>query len=333
MLQVTGSMPGADGRRSVGRPIGNRPTDRPGAVLEVRVGGVVDFQETECFLTLAEELHFGRTAQRLTLSQARVSQLTSSLERRVGGRLFERTTRSVRLTEVGERLRERVAPAFQEMRDALDEARQATRSMDGTLRVGFLCATMVVPDIVRRFRARYPACETELREVHIADPLGPLRRGEVDVLSHWLPVREDDLVVGPTMSSEPRMLAVPLGHPLASHESVSVEQLAERQVFSPAGNAPRYWWDAQSPPCTPSGKPIHRGQPVATVHEVLSLVAAGQGLAPMVRSTAEFYARPDVAFVPIRDLPYADVALVWRKSGRKPAVTAFAETAEAYVRG
>ncbi|UNO41788.1 LysR family transcriptional regulator [Streptomyces sp. MST-110588] len=293
----------------------------------------MDYQETECFLTLAEELHFGRTAERMMVSQARVSQLTRSLERRVGGRLFERTTRSVRLTDVGERYRERVAPAFQELRDALDEARRATRCIEETLRVGFLCATMVVPEIIRRFRARFPACATELHEVHIADPLGPLRRGEIDVLSHWLPVLEDDLEVGPTMSSEPRTLAVPLGHPLASRESISVEELAEQQVFSPAGNAPQYWWDAQSPPCTPSGKPIRRGQPVATVHEVLSLVAAGQGLAPMVRSTAEFYARPDVAFVPIHDLPNADVALVWRKTGRKPVVAAFAETAETYVQG
>jgi len=292
----------------------------------------VDFQETECFLTLAEELHFGRTAQRMMISQARVSQLTRSLERRVGGRLFERTTRSVQLTDLGRRFRERVAPAFQEMHDALDDARRAARRVDGTLRVGFLCATMVVPEVVRRFRTRFPSCATGVQEVHIADPLGPLRRGEVDVLSHWLPVSEDDLEVGPTLSSEHRTLAVPLDHPLARHDSVSVEQLAEQQVFSPAGNAPQYWWDAQSPRRTPSGKPIHRGHPVATVHEVLSLVAAGQGLAPMVRSTAEFYARPDVAFVPIHDLPYADVALVWRKGERKPAVVAFAETAEAYVR-
>ncbi|WP_167538512.1 LysR family transcriptional regulator [Streptomyces albofaciens] len=292
----------------------------------------MDFREIECFLNLAEELHFGRTAQRMMVSQARVSQLTRSLERRVGGPLFERTTRAVRLTALGASLRERIAPAFQEMHDAIGEARARARRVDGGLRVGFLCATMVVPEVVRQFRARYPDCAAELREVHIADPLGPLRREEVDVLSHWLPVREDDLQVGPTMSTEPRTLAVPLGHPLAARESISVEQLAGEQVFSAAGNAPRYWWDAQSPPRTPSGKPIHRGHPVATVHEVLSLVAAGQGLAPMVQSTADFYARPDVAFVPIHDLPPADVALVRRKSDRRPAVEAFLAMAAQYVR-
>ncbi|MFH8403994.1 LysR family transcriptional regulator [Streptomyces sp. NPDC018019] len=292
----------------------------------------MDYREIECFLNLAEELHFGRTAQRMMISQARVSQLTRSLERRVGGYLFERTTRAVRLTELGASLRERIAPAFHEMHDALGEARTRARRVDGSLRVGFLCATMVVPEVVRLFRARYPHCEAVLREVHLSDPLGPLRREEVDVLSHWLPVEEDDLEVGPTMSTEPRTLAVPLGHPLASQESLSVEQLAGEQVFSAAGNAPRYWWDAQSPPYTPSGKPIHRGHPVATVHEVLSLVAAGQGVAPMVRSTAEFYARPDVAFVPIRDLPPADVVLVRRKSDRRPAVESFLAMAAQYAR-
>ncbi|GAA4862355.1 LysR family transcriptional regulator [Saccharopolyspora rosea] len=287
----------------------------------------MDFREIECFLVLSEELHFGRTAQRLVVSQARVSQLTRSLERRVGGRLFDRTTRTVRLTELGEQLRERMEPAFQEMHDALRDARTAARRLDGTLRVGFLCATMVVPATVRSFQERHPQCEIELREVHIADPLGPLRREEVDVLFHWLPVREPDLEVGPIMSSEPRTLAVPLGHRLAAERSVSVEDLADMQVFAAAGNAPQYWWDAQSPPHTPSGRPIHRGYPVSTVHEVLSLVAAGRGVAPMVRSSAEFYARPDVTFVPIRDLPAADVALVWRKTGRSRLVQAFAEVA------
>jgi len=75
------------------------------------MGSSVELREVEIFLTLAEEQHFGRTAERLTLSQARVSQAIQTLERKLGGKLFDRTSRSVRLTALGESVRRHRRPA------------------------------------------------------------------------------------------------------------------------------------------------------------------------------------------------------------------------------
>lgn len=98
--------------------------------------------QVEAFLTLADELHFGRTAERLYVSQPRVSRLIASLERLAGGQLFERTNRKVTLTPLGRQLHSRLRPAYDQMAAAIEEARSTSRGVTGLLRVG--CADTVV---------------------------------------------------------------------------------------------------------------------------------------------------------------------------------------------
>src|SRR5436305_14849521 len=105
----------------------------------------MDTAEIEVFLVLAEELHFGRTAERLRLPQPRVSRLVASLERRAGGALFERTSRRVRLTPLGEQLAGRLRPAYAQLTAALDEARAAARQAVGAVRIGFSPTSNMAP--------------------------------------------------------------------------------------------------------------------------------------------------------------------------------------------
>ncbi|GAA2402440.1 LysR family transcriptional regulator [Streptomyces glaucosporus] len=283
--------------------------------------------ELEAFLVLAEELHFGRTAERLRLSQARVSQTIKKLERRIGAPLFERTSRRVALTPLGARLRDDLEPLHRGMTRAMARAIAAARGVDGVLHVGFLGvgAGELTPRILGAFRTRHPACEIRMRETHFADPLGPLRSGEVDVLITRLPVEEPDLTVGPVVLSEPRVLAVPAGHPFARRSRVSLEDLSRVTVFGVTGPAPDYWWDFHVPRFTPSGRPIPRGQDVATFQELLALIAAGQGASPVAASVDRYHARPDIAFVPIDDAPRTDVAVVWRTAGVTARTRAFVQ--------
>ena len=97
----------------------------------------MDTAEIEVFLVLAEELHFGHTAERLRLPQPRVSRLIARLERRAGGALFDRTNRRVRLTPLGEQFRRDVEPAYAQLNAAIDGARVTSRGVTGQLRVGF----------------------------------------------------------------------------------------------------------------------------------------------------------------------------------------------------
>src|SRR5690606_22038203 len=195
--------------------------------------------------------------------------------------------------------------------------------------VGFLGigAGGLTSSIMDLFRTRHPGCEIEMHETHFADPLGPLRSAEVDVLITRLPVEEPDLVVGPVVLSEPRVLGVPAHPPFARRASVSLADLADVTVFGVTGAAPAYWWDFHVPRSTPSGRPIRRGQDVATFQELLALIATGQGVSPMAASSERYYARPDIAFVPLRDAPHTDVAVVWRVAGATARVRAFVQAA------
>ncbi|MEU5578584.1 LysR family transcriptional regulator [Streptomyces huasconensis] len=282
-------------------------------------------QELETFLTLAEELHFGRTAERLLLSQARVSQTVKKLERKIGAPLFERTSRVVRMSPLGRQLYEDVAPLHAQLEAAVARAKDTARGVEGELNVGFLgsgAGSLTAP-VLATFRERCPGSEVTMRETQFHDPLGPLRRGEIDVLFTCLPVTEPDLTVGPVVINEPRVLALPLGHPLATRASVSLEELAGETFFGVTNGAPAYWWDFHVPRRTPSGREIHRGQAVAGFQELMTLVATGQGISPMVASVERYYARPDVVFVPLRDVPCAEVALIWRTAGTNARSEAF----------
>ena len=134
----------------------------------------MDLPQIEAFLTLAEELHFGRAAQRLYVSQSMVSRHVTALEREVGGALFERTSRRVRLTPLGEQLRDRFQPAYHEIYAALTDASTSAKQIGGFLRVG-VTATTAMPALTRvveAFRDQNPDCQVSVDEIEI---LGPLR--------------------------------------------------------------------------------------------------------------------------------------------------------------
>ncbi|WP_405658821.1 LysR family transcriptional regulator [Streptomyces sp. RK9] len=285
-------------------------------------------QELQTFLTLAEELHFGRTAERLLLSQARVSQTVKKLERKIGAPLFERTSRVVRMSPLGRQLYDELAPLHHRMEEAVARAKDQARGIDGELGVGFLGsgAGSLTQPILKLFRERCPGCEVRMRETQFQDPLGALRAGDIDMLFTCLPVEEPDLTVGPVVITEHRALAVPVGHRFAGRTSLSFEELAGETFFRVAGGAPAYWWDFHVPPRTPSGREIRRGQAVATFQELMTLVATGQGVSPVIASVETYYSRPDVVFVPVHDLPTADVALVWRTGSTGSRGDAFIRT-------
>ena len=182
----------------------------------------MDTADIEVFLTLAEELHFRRTAERLCVTQPRVSRVIAALERQTGGKLFERTSRQVRLTPAGALLRDRLQPAYSELQAAFDEARRAARETAGELRIGFTLATQgpVLSRLATAFETGHRGCQTSLREVDILDPYGALRRGEIDVLVNWLALDEPDLTAGPAIDYRQRILAVGAAHPLAKRRTV-----------------------------------------------------------------------------------------------------------------
>ncbi|MGW4469743.1 LysR family transcriptional regulator [Nonomuraea sp. NPDC004354] len=285
--------------------------------------------EIAAFLALAEELHFGRTAERLLVSRSHVTQTIQKLERRIGAPLFERTSRRVNLTSIGRRLYDDLAPAHAQIQAGLDRAIAAARGISGLLHLGFAgaAAGQVALEAATTFRGRHPDCQVRLHELHMSDFLHRLRTEEVDVAIVCFPVREPDLATGPVLFTEPRMLAVSAGHPFSGRASVTLEDLARDVLLQPSASLPGYWRLDRAPQTTPSGRPIRQGQVTETVQEALALVGAGAGMLVVGAQAVHYYARPDVVYLPIDDAPPFEWGLIWRTTGATARVDAFTHAA------
>jgi DNA-binding transcriptional LysR family regulator len=282
----------------------------------------MEMREIEIFLVLADELHFGRTAERLHVSQARVSQTIRKLERQVGAPLFDRTSRRVALTPVGARLRDDLAPAFAQIRAGIARATDTGRGTAGLLRLGFEAPGVadLIADRLDRYRSVHPGAEVQVREADFRDPFGLLRSGEVEALVTLLPVDEPDLTTGPVVWREPVVLAVSARHPFARLDAVTLDDLARDTVFRAARPAPPYWVEPPQPWTTPAGHAVRRGRALSTFQELLAVIAAGEGICPLAAHAVDYFAHPRIAFVPFRDAPPVAWALVWRRSGETARV-------------
>src|ERR1700761_6365933 len=203
----------------------------------------LELRELRIFLVLADELHFGRTAERLGISQPGVSEAVRVLESRLGVKVFDRTSRRVRLTPAGEALRGDLVPALAALDQALAQTSELARTVRGLLRGGFVLTAdgPAFSQLTTEFQARYPACEVRLQEVVTFDAYRALRRGDIDVLCNWLAVDEPGLTAGSAFAWFDRALAVAPGHRLATRPVVSVEDLADEEgaQVPPAGPARR----------------------------------------------------------------------------------------------
>jgi DNA-binding transcriptional LysR family regulator len=292
----------------------------------------LEIRELECFLVLADELHFGRTGERLFVTQSRVSQLIGSLERRVGARLVSRTSRSVRLTPLGQRFRDALEPAYGALRAAVDETRSEARSVPGPLRVGFQgTADDRLLAAVTGFEDQHAGSRVEIAEIPLSDPFGPVHRGEVDAAVVLLPVEEEGLVLGPVISRQRPHLTISALHPLARRTEVSAEELAGVPLISAAEPAGEYWRRAHAPTATPGGLPIPGGPAVTTLQEGVWLIAANRGGMLLCGPTAAYHRRRDVVDIPVAGLPETALGLVWHRDHENARIRAFGEVIAATV--
>ncbi|MEU5218455.1 LysR family transcriptional regulator [Streptomyces sp. NPDC020807] len=281
----------------------------------------MELRDIEIFLTLSEELHFGRTAERLHVSAARVSQAIKKQERSIGAELFERTSRQVRLTPVGEQLRHDLLPVFQGLKASVDRARLTAQGKTDILRIGVLVSNAhELRPFWDAFRSLHPQWGVRIRYNGFIDPFGPLRRGEIDVLLCWLPVEEPDLTVGPVLFQETRVAAVACDHRLADRRSVSTEVFADHGVIGDASPLPEYWDDAFMPFYAPSGRKIERSFMATDLDQMFAIISSGDAIHSLGAQVTRFHLRPDVTYLHLHDAPPLRWGLVWRSGTDNPMV-------------
>ncbi|MDB5608456.1 MAG: hypothetical protein JWP25_5356 [Bradyrhizobium sp.] len=285
---------------------------------------------------LAEELHFGRAAERLGIAQPALTQQIQALERDLGVQLFLRTKRSVRLTVAGRvTLGEAIRTLQQADRTAL-VARQAGRGQLGHIEIGFVGSGIfsgVLAKAIFHFREANPMVELRLNELGILQQLNDVGSGRLDLGIVRLPIKSLPLDVGiSTLYREPIILAVPARHPLARRKQITLTALKD-EPFVAMQIQEGVGFNAQvAEICATGGLSPQVTQRAGQFVALAGMVAGGLGIA-FVPGSLRHLQIPDVVYRPLSEITeQSDLAVIFRKSERAPAVVAFLEHMRKSVR-
>ncbi|WP_062521088.1 LysR family transcriptional regulator [Demequina silvatica] len=239
----------------------------------------VDLRLLRSFVAVAEELHFGRAAERLHIAQPALSQQVRRLERELGVALLTRTSRSVAVTPAGAVLADRARTLLGLVRDDLEEAMRVGRGEQGRLDVGFVSSALPLGPIrlVQAFRASYPRVKVELTEGYSAQLLDLLARGALDLAVVRDPDPRDDMHYE-VFHSEPFVAAVPADHRFAGRSSVRGPELAGDPFVFFRASAGRVATERNLAPVVEGGQVPHIAQIGSTWATILHLVGAGMGV-------------------------------------------------------
>jgi DNA-binding transcriptional LysR family regulator len=285
---------------------------------------MIELRHLRYFIAVAEELHFGRAAERLHIAQPPLSQQIRQLETELGFQLFHRTKRSVKLTEAGQAFLTECQRLFRQLDQAIQTGRQTSRGEVGQLVIGFVSSTAynVLPDILRTFRAAVPDVKLELHELTTDQQLEWLRENRLDVGLLRPPV-EDQAFQLSVIFQEPLVVALPETHPLAAEVEISAQSLASQSfIIFPRTLAPGLY-DQIISFCQQAGFSPHVVQEAIQMQTIISLVAAEMGVA-IVPLSLQNLQRTGVIYKPFsQETPQAAIALITKKDDASPAVQKF----------
>lgn len=273
-------------------------------------------------IAVAETNSFTRAAEQCLVVQSALSHQIGRLERELGARLFERTTRRVRLTPAGEAFLPAARQCLEAAERAAAEVAAAVGEVRGRLAVGLIPTVTAVdiPAALRDFRHRYPHVRISLR-VGASDELAEqVRQGALDVAFLGLPTTARPRGLASHELARDRLVAVVApGHPLAGAPSVDLRRLAsEVFVDFPAGTAGRAQTDQAF---SAAGLVRDVAFEVTTADYIASLVAPGLAVAMLPPAYADRL--PGIVAVDVSDAPARVQHAAWSRSGRTPAATAF----------
>jgi DNA-binding transcriptional LysR family regulator len=187
----------------------------------------MELRQIRSFLSIAETLHFGRTAELIHLSQPALSLQIRALEEEIGVRLFERNRRKTTLTAAGLAFRDDAVAALSQLEQAIRKAKLAAGGKLGLLRIGFISTlgVEIVPNIIRQFRELHPDVEVSLRNILTAGQVQMLETGSLDIGFLRLPIGAHSPLDVVTVHREPFVLVVPSSHKLAKRKRVRLREV------------------------------------------------------------------------------------------------------------
>lgn len=294
---------------------------------------MIEISNLRCFIAVAEELHFGRAAARLNMTQPPLSRQIQLLERNMGCPLFRRTSRSVVITEAGRTFLPEARRVLRLLENAQNTARTIALGHSGIVRCGFTAATAYkfLPTLIRKLTERIPNSALELREMVSFRQIAALDAGELEV-ALVRPTIDSRKYYRRLVAREKLVLAIPTDHPMCERASVRWSDLDGIDFITYDSVEAKYFDDLVSHFFTVERVWPNIVQRLTQFHSILSLVRAKVGVA-IVPESARIMEISDVEYRDFdeQSVAYAELMILWRKDNQNPLVPAVVEIAESML--
>ncbi|HEU4851621.1 MAG TPA: LysR family transcriptional regulator [Telluria sp.] len=285
-----------------------------------------DLRQLRYFVAVAEELHFGRAAERLHMSQPPLSQAIAAFEEQLGVELFVRNRRGATLTAPGSALLPEARRLLADAAGLPDLVRRAAQGESGSLRLSFVSSAdySMLPPFLRKYRTRYPQVQLTLREATSDVQVEDLLHGRIDcgLLIPPLPDHAREVLDYMPVLSEPLILATPAGTP-GDTRPVWLKNAPRLPLIIFPREASPALHDAILSCFTAAGITPTIGQEALQMQTIVSLVSSGMGLALVPQSVSNLMRR-GVEYRPLRDaVPHVETGISWRRDNDSPVLKGF----------
>lgn len=291
--------------------------------LREDLNGPMDLRHLRYFVAVSEELHFGRAAARLNISQPPLSQQIRQLEDELGFPLFFRNKHHVELTEAGKVFLEETRLTLAHVEQARDAAEKANQGATGRLSIGFIgSSTYNIVPLLQNFNKRFPMVNLALQQMKTGRQLRALHERQIHLGIVRTPI-DSPVLASETILREPFVVALPETHPLSKRETLSIQELADEPFILSSGHHGSTYHDAVMKLCYHAGFPPKVALEVPEILTIVAFVAEGMGIA-LVPASFRHQQNKGIVY---RDLLDAEATLattfVWRKDDKSPVLQQF----------
>jgi len=285
-----------------------------------------ELSQLRCFVAAAEELHFGRAAERLHMTQPPLSRQIQILERVLGVQLLARTSRIVRLTPAGRKFLPEARRILQLAESATVSAQRTAAGETGSVTIGFTAVAgyRFLPELIIAARERLPDVDFDLHEMVTAEQVDALVSHRIDIALLRPPVRREFESI--RVMREPLLVALPANHRLAKGRLPTLADFDRQPFVMYSPHEAQYFYDLLAAIFSKAGVAPRYVQHMSQVHAILALVRAGLGAA-LVPAAAASLRFQRVALRPIETRPPRPVELfmAWERTNDNPVLPAFVE--------
>lgn len=289
----------------------------------------MELRRLQSFIAVAEELHFGRAAELIHLSQPALSLQISGLEEELGVKLFIRSRRKTALSPAGQIFLEGAREVLKSTERAVSTVRRAALGHVGVLRIGFIstAAAVITPVLIKQFRELYPHVALELRNILTQDQLIELRDQKIDVGFLRGPIPPQSSIRARVIHREPFAIFVPAGHPLAGRVPLRLADCADADFVMYTRKMAPGFHDQIIGMLRREGITPRVVQEAAEMYTLVSLVSAGLGIAIAPASVA-LHQVPGVVVRPLeREAERSEISIAWNAENTSATANLFVQMA------